>query len=81
MTETQLLTELNTLFEEIIDEGAVTLSRETTAKDVEGWDSLNHIQIIAAIEKKYGFRFTLVEIQGFKNVGEMTDSILSKIKA
>ena len=81
MTETQLLTELNTLFEEIIDEGAVTLSRETTAKDVEGWDSLNHIQIIAAIEKKYGFRFTLVEIQSFKNVGEMADSILSKIKA
>lgn len=80
MTEAQLLTELNALFEEVIDEGAVHLTRETTAKDVEGWDSLNHIQIIAAIEKKYGFRFTLVEIQGFKNVGEMTDSILSKIK-
>lgn len=80
MTETQLLTELNALFEEVIDEGTVNLTRETTAKEVEGWDSLNHIQIIAAIEKKYGFRFTLVEIQSFKNVGEMTDSILSKLK-
>lgn len=80
MTEAQLLTELNALFEEVIDEGTVNLTRETTAKEVEGWDSLNHIQIIAAIEKKYGFRFTLVEIQSFKNVGEMTDSILSKLK-
>ncbi len=79
MTSQQLISELNVLFEEIIDEGAVTLTPSTTAKEVEGWDSLNHIQIIAAIERKYGFRFTLVEIQSFKNVGEMVDSILSKI--
>jgi acyl carrier protein len=79
MTSEQLISELNVLFEEIIDEGTVNLTPSTTAKEVEGWDSLNHIQIIAAIERKYGFRFTLVEIQSFKNVGEMVDSILSKI--
>lgn len=79
MTSEQLISELNVLFEEIIDEGAVSLTPSTTAKELEGWDSLNHIQIIAAIERKYGFRFTLVEIQSFKNVGEMVDSILSKI--
>lgn len=79
MTSEQLISELNVLFEEIIDEGTVSLTPSTTAKEVEGWDSLNHIQIIAAIERKYGFRFTLIEIQSFKNVGEMVDSILSKI--
>ena len=79
MTSQQLISELNVLFEEVIDEGTVNLTPSTTAKEVEGWDSLNHIQIIAAIERKYGFRFTLVEIQSFKNVGEMVDSILSKI--
>ncbi|MBP6304285.1 MAG: acyl carrier protein [Bacteroidia bacterium] len=79
MTSEQLISELNVLFEEVIDEGTVNLTPSTTAKEVEGWDSLNHIQIIAAIERKYGFRFTLVEIQSFKNVGEMVDSILSKI--
>lgn len=79
MTSEQLISELNVLFEEIIDEGTVNLTPSTTAKEVEGWDSLNHIQIIAAIERKYGFRFTLIEIQSFKNVGEMVDSILSKI--
>lgn len=79
MTSEQLISELNVLFEEIIDEGTVNLTPSTTAKEVEGWDSLNHIQIIAAIERKYGFRFSLIEIQSFKNVGEMVDSILSKI--
>ncbi|MFA7380965.1 MAG: acyl carrier protein [Bacteroidia bacterium] len=79
MTSEQLISELNVLFEEVIDEGTVNLTPSTTAKEVEGWDSLNHIQIIAAIERKYGFRFTLIEIQSFKNVGEMVDSILSKI--
>lgn len=79
MTSEQLISELNVLFEEIIDEGTVNLTSSTTAKEVEGWDSLNHIQIIAAIERKYGFRFSLIEIQSFKNVGEMVDSILSKI--
>lgn len=79
MTSEQLISELNVLFEEVIDEGTVSLTPSTTAKEVEGWDSLNHIQIIAAIERKYGFRFTLIEIQSFKNVGEMVDSILSKI--
>ncbi|HLP32842.1 MAG TPA: acyl carrier protein, partial [Bacteroidia bacterium] len=77
MTSEQLISELNVLFEEIIDEGTVNLTPSTTAKEVKGWDSLNHIQIIAAIERKYGFRFTLIEIQSFKNVGEMVDSILS----
>lgn len=79
MTSEQLISELNVVFEEVIDEGTVNLTPSTTAKEVEGWDSLNHIQIIAAIERKYGFRFTLIEIQSFKNVGEMVDSILSKI--
>ena len=79
MTQEQLISELNVLFEEIIDEGPVSLSPEKTAKDVEGWDSLNHVQIIAAIERKYGFLFTLTEIQAFKNVGELIAGIQSKI--
>ena len=57
MTSEQLISELNVLFEEIIDEGTVNLTPSTTAKEVEGWDSLNHIQIIAAIEKKIRVSF------------------------
>ncbi len=71
MTENELLAQLSLIFTDVIDEGAVNLTMVTTADDVEGWDSLNHIQIIAAVEKKFGFRFSLNEIQLFKNVGDL----------
>lgn len=79
MTEIELLQDLSAIFIDIIDEGEVNLTMQTTADDVEGWDSLNHIQILAAVEKKYGFRFTLNEIQVFKNVGDLVQAIQKKI--
>lgn len=79
MTENDWLTQLSAIFADIIDEGDVNLTMHTTADDVEGWDSLNHVQILAAIEKKYGFRFTLNEIQLFKNVGDLVHGIQKKL--
>ncbi len=79
MTEIKLLQDLSAIFTDIIDEGEVNLTMQSTADDVEGWDSLNHVQILAAVEKKYGFRFTLTEIQVFKNVGDLVQTIQKKI--
>ncbi len=79
MTEIKLLQDLSAIFTDIIDEGEVNLTMQSTADDVEGWDSLNHVQILAAVEKKYGFRFTLTEIQVFKNVGDLVQAIQKKI--
>jgi acyl carrier protein len=56
----------------------VELTESTCADDIEEWDSLSHIQIIVAIEKAFGIKFTSLEIMKWKNVGEMVDSILSK---
>lgn len=69
---------LNEIFTDIIDEGQISLTETTTANDIDGWDSLNHIQILAAIEKKYKFKFTLMEIQGLKNVGDLIEIIIAK---
>jgi len=79
MTEIKLLQDLSAIFTDIIDEGEVNLTMQSTADDVEGWDSLNHVQILAAVEKKYGFRFTLTEIQVFKTVGDLVQAIQKKI--
>ncbi len=79
MTENELLAQLSLIFMDVIDEGDVNLTMDTTADDVEGWDSLNHVQIIAAVEKKFGFRFSLNEIQLFKNVGDLVRGIKEKM--
>jgi len=79
MTLDKIMNEVNAIFIEELDEESIRLLTETTAKDVEGWDSLTHIQLVVSIEKHFKIRFTAGEIQGFKNVGEMCTSILTKV--
>ncbi|MDD7699707.1 MAG: acyl carrier protein [Spirochaetia bacterium] len=78
MDKATLLKEVNEIFIDVLDNEDVVLGYETQAKDVEDWDSLNHIQLVVAIEKHFGLKFTSLEIQSWKNVGEMLDTILAK---
>ena len=78
MEKNQLLKEVNDIFIDTLDNENIVLTNETTANDVEDWDSLNHIQLVVAIEKRFKIRFTSQEIQSWKNVGEMLDCIISK---
>ncbi|KEY17788.1 acyl carrier protein [Kaistella antarctica] len=78
MTNEEILEKLTGIFHEELDNEEIVLSRETTADDIEEWDSLSHIQLIVAVEKAFKIRFTSSEIQSWNNVGEMIDCILSK---
>jgi len=78
MKRAEIISQLNEIFEDIIDEGPISLSDTNTANDVDGWDSLTNVQLIVAIEKIMNIRFTSEEIQSWKNVGEMVDCILTK---
>jgi acyl carrier protein len=78
MERNEILTKLTPIFREQLDNEDIELNAETTADDIEEWDSLSHIQLIVAIEKAFGIRFTSSEIQSWNNVGEMIDSIISK---
>jgi acyl carrier protein len=78
MSKATILSEVQTIFRDVLDEEDINLTEETTADDVEGWDSLTHIQLIVAIEKLFKIKFTSKEILSWKNVGEMVDCIESK---
>ena len=81
MNSSEILSQCNKIFIDQLDNPAIVLKRETTAADVEEWDSLTHIQLIVAIEKSFKIRFTTAEIQGLKNVGDMCDAIEKKTNA
>ena len=78
MDDKQVLDEINEIFIDVLDVDDIALQRETTADDIEDWDSLVHMQLILAIEKHFEIKFISSEIMKFKNVGEMCDSIIDK---
>jgi acyl carrier protein len=78
MEESGILDELNILFRDILDNDNIILVESTIANDIEEWDSLTHIQLIVAIEKKFKIKFGSMEILSWKNVGEMIQSIANK---
>ena len=79
MERNEIYEELNEIFMDVLDLDEVELTDETSADDIDEWDSLSHIQLIVAIEKAFKIKFTSKEIMSWKNVGEMVDSIMKKI--
>lgn len=79
MNRSQVLSQVQDIFRDILDEDELILTETSTAEEVDGWDSLTHIQLVVAIENHFKFKFTSKEILSWKNVGEMIDSIQSKI--
>tara|TARA_B100000787_G_C16163709_1_gene282771 strand:- start:496 stop:735 length:240 start_codon:yes stop_codon:yes gene_type:complete len=66
------------IFKEVFNDDDLIITYSTTAKEVDGWDSLAHIRLIVAIEKSFNLRFTAAEISELENVGEMINLILKK---
>lgn len=77
----RILDQIQDIFREILEEESLMLTHQTTAEDVEGWDSLTHIQLIVAIEEKLKIKFSSKEILSWKNVGELINSIDEKVSA
>ena len=75
MDRSEILKQVQDIFRDILDDEEIVLEDSTTANDVEGWDSLTHIQLIVAIEKQFKIKFTSKEILSWRNIGEMLDSI------
>lgn len=79
MNSTQIIQELTDIFRDQLDNPEVTLEPETTAADVEGWDSLTHMQLVVAVEKHFKVRFLSSEIAAFRNIGDMVQTLLKRL--
>ncbi|MBO6303215.1 MAG: acyl carrier protein [Ruminiclostridium sp.] len=71
---------LNTVFRDFFDDDDIEVDASTTADDIEDWDSLNHITLMSAVEEEFGLRFTMGEVSGMRNVGEMAEIISARGK-
>jgi acyl carrier protein len=78
MEETAIYQKLTAVFRDVFDEDDLVLGPQTTADDVDGWDSLNHIRLVLAVSKAFGVKFSAAEIGGLKNVGELVGVIKAK---
>jgi acyl carrier protein len=79
MKESDIRTRLNSIFQDVFDDDSIQVFDAMTAKDVEEWDSLNHINLIVAVERAFGVRFTTKEVTNLANVGEFIALIGSKL--
>lgn len=71
MNKNELWERLNEVFKDVFDDKKITVNELTISKDVEDWDSLEHINLIEAVEQEFSMRFKMKEVSGMKNVGEM----------
>jgi acyl carrier protein len=72
---------LTGIFREVFDDDEIVLSPEMTADDVDGWDSLSHVNLIVTIETRFNIKFTQKELLTFRNVGDLMASIERKVAA
>lgn len=79
MTREAVYETLNEVFRDVFDDESIEVNDETTSDDIEDWDSLEHINLIAAVEQEFGMKFNMGQVVTMKNVGEMVDIILSQI--
>ncbi|MCR5595869.1 MAG: acyl carrier protein [Lachnospiraceae bacterium] len=80
MTREEIYEELNEVFRDVFDDESITVDDETTADDIDDWDSLEHINLIAAVEQQFGIKFNMGQIVTMKNVGEMVNYIEANVE-
>lgn len=80
MNRNDIIKRLTEVFRDVFDDSSIVITDKTTSADIEDWDSIEHINLIGAVEDEFGLRFKMKEVSGMKNVGEMIDIISERGK-
>ena len=76
MNRNEILAKVTAIFHDVFDDESIEISDATTASDIEDWDSLTHITLINEIEDAFSYKFSMKEVLGMQNVGEMLDILV-----
>ena len=79
MERKEIFEKLNNVFRDVFDDESIVVTDATTSNDIEDWDSLEHINLIVAVEQEFGMKFNMGEVTTMKNVGEMADIIENRL--
>ena len=79
MKKEEIMAAITEIFQNVFDDDTLIIGPETTAEEIEDWDSLEQINILVAIEKAFKIKFSVGEVEGLKNVGEMLDLVEAKL--
>lgn len=76
----QVFERLTKVFRDVFDDDSIEINNLTTADDIDDWDSLEHINLVSAVEGEFSMRFKMREVSSMNNVGEMASIILERAK-
>ena len=79
MTEQEIFQQLSEVFRDVFDDETITLRAETTAEDIDGWDSQAHVTLVVATEMRFGIRFRTAELESLHNVGDFVHLIRNRM--
>ena len=79
MDEKSIMPELEQVFRKVFNDESLVISRDMSANDVDGWNSLNHMILVSEVEKAFSIKLKLKDLNKMHNVGDMIDIILSKL--
>lgn len=79
MNREEVYAKLLPVFKDVFDDRRIKISDDTVSTDIVGWDSLMHIQLIAAVQDEFGIEFAVEDAANMKNVGELVDLIMKLV--
>ena len=80
MTKQEAMAALTPIFHDVFDDDSIVLRDDMTAAEVDGWDSVEHFNLISEVESRFKMRFSMREVSGMKNVGELAELVAARGK-